>query len=65
MLAKNRAFSRFAVNDLETAKAFYRDTLGLDVSESYGGLTLPVANGATIMVYPKPDHPLATFSVLH
>ncbi len=65
MLDKNRAFSSFAVNDLETAKTFYRDTLGLDVTESYGGLTLPVANGATIMVYPKPDHTPATFTVLN
>lgn len=65
MLHKNQAFSSFAVNDIEQAKTFYTETLGLDVSDSYGGLSLTIANGSTVMVYPKPDHTPATFTVLN
>jgi catechol 2,3-dioxygenase-like lactoylglutathione lyase family enzyme len=65
MLHKNQAFSSFAVKDIEQAKAFYTETLGLEVSESYGGLSLTIANGSTVMIYPKPDHTPATFTVLN
>lgn len=65
MLQANQAFSSFAVNDIEKAKAFYSDPLGLEVSEQYGGLSLTIGNGGTVMIYPKPDHTPATFTVLN
>ncbi|MER6574110.1 VOC family protein [Nonomuraea sp. NPDC001023] len=65
MFGKTKAFSGFSVNDLAAAKAFYGDTLGLEVSESNGLLTLHIAGGTDILVYPKPDHVPATFTILN
>ena len=63
MFANTKAFSGFAVNDLESAKKFYGETLGLSTSEQYGLLTLHLAGGRDTLVYPKPDHvPPATRS---
>jgi catechol 2,3-dioxygenase-like lactoylglutathione lyase family enzyme len=60
-----KAFSSFSVSDLQKAKEFYGDTLGLEFSETPEGLELHVAGGSTIFVYPKPDHVPATFTVLN
>lgn len=65
MLQSNQAFSSFAVNDIEESKAFYTDILGLTVAEQYGGLSLEMGHGSTVMIYPKPDHTPATFTVLN
>jgi predicted enzyme related to lactoylglutathione lyase len=65
MFGKTKAFSGFSVNDLTAAKAFYGETLGLDVSESNGLLTLHISGGTDILVYPKPDHTPATFTILN
>jgi catechol 2,3-dioxygenase-like lactoylglutathione lyase family enzyme len=66
MFAKSKAFSGFAVDDLNAAKTFYGETLGLDVSEEPPGLlTLHIAGGTNIFVYPKPDHTPATFTILN
>ncbi|MFI7419100.1 VOC family protein [Nonomuraea sp. NPDC049684] len=65
MFGKTKAFSGFSVDDLAAAKAFYGDTLGLEVSESNGLLTLHIAGGTDILVYPKPDHVPATFTILN
>ncbi|MBP2031088.1 catechol 2,3-dioxygenase-like lactoylglutathione lyase family enzyme [Methanohalophilus levihalophilus] len=60
------AFSSFSVDDLEKAKAFYGETLGLEVAENpYMGLTINLAGGMKIYVYPKEDHQPATFTVLN
>jgi catechol 2,3-dioxygenase-like lactoylglutathione lyase family enzyme len=59
------AFSGFAVNDLGAAKRFYRDTLGLRVSEEHGLLTLHIAGGRDILVYSKADHAPASFTILN
>jgi catechol 2,3-dioxygenase-like lactoylglutathione lyase family enzyme len=59
------AFSGFSVNDLPAAKEFYGQTLGLDVSEEHGMLMLHVAGGAQILIYPKPNHTPATFTILN
>ena len=56
MLEKSRAFSSFSANDIPKAKEFYGGTLGLEVSESQGLLTLKLAGGNTVMIYPKPNH---------
>lgn len=65
MFAYTKAFSGFAVNDLEAAKKFYGDTLGLQTSERYGLLTLHLAGGRDTLVYPKPDHVPATYTILN
>jgi catechol 2,3-dioxygenase-like lactoylglutathione lyase family enzyme len=65
MFKDNRAFSGFAVNDIAAAKAFYVDTLGLEVTEANGMLRLHIANGAQALVYPKPNHVPATFTILN
>jgi predicted enzyme related to lactoylglutathione lyase len=60
-----KAFSSFSVNDLEKAKEFYGQTLGLDVSESEEGLSLHLKGDNEIFIYPKPDHAPATFTILN
>ena len=65
MLANSKAFSGFAVADVAQAKAFYGDTLGLDVSEEHGLLTLHLAGDRPTIVYPKPDHEPANFTILN
>jgi predicted enzyme related to lactoylglutathione lyase len=65
MFANTRAFSGFAVDDLETAKKFYGETLGLRTSEQYGLLTLHLAGGRDTLVYPKPVHVPASYTILN
>jgi len=64
MLQTNKAFSSFSVNDLQTAKQFYEQTLGLEVDESKEGLELHPGN-TNVFIYPKPNHKPATFTVLN
>jgi catechol 2,3-dioxygenase-like lactoylglutathione lyase family enzyme len=65
MLQKSKAFSGFSVQDIQKAKEFYGQTLGLKISESNGLLTLHFAGGNTVLIYPKPNHTPATFTVLN
>jgi len=65
MLANSKAFSGFAVADIEAAKAFYGDTLGLEVTEEHGILTLHLAGDRPTIIYPKPDHEPAGFTILN
>jgi predicted enzyme related to lactoylglutathione lyase len=65
MLKDSKAFSGFAVGDIEKAREFYGSTLGLKLSESNGLLTLHLAGGNNVLVYPKPNHVPATFTVLN
>ena len=65
MFANTTAFSGFAVSDLEAAKKFYGETLGLRTSEQYGLLTLYLAGDRDTLVYPKPDHVPATYTILN
>jgi catechol 2,3-dioxygenase-like lactoylglutathione lyase family enzyme len=58
------SFSSFSVNDLKQAKDFYRETLGLEVSESPEGLELRTGDNV-IFLYPKPNHAPASFTVLN
>src|SRR5258708_10094500 len=64
MLETNKAFSSFSVDDLQKAKQFYGQTLGLKVKESKEGLELQPGQ-QSIFVYPKPNHKPATFTVLN
>ena len=62
----SRAFSGFAVADLNAARDFYADTLGLDVAEENGMLILLLDGGARpTLIYPKPDHEPATYPILN
>jgi catechol 2,3-dioxygenase-like lactoylglutathione lyase family enzyme len=65
MFAKTKAFSGFSVDNIEAAKAFYGETLGLEVSEENGMLTLHIADGGNILIYPKPNHTPASFTILN
>lgn len=64
MFRDAKAFSGFSVDDMAAAKAFYGDTLGLNVSEENGMLTLHIAGDTNILVYPKPNHTPASFTIL-
>jgi catechol 2,3-dioxygenase-like lactoylglutathione lyase family enzyme len=65
MLKQSSAFSGFSVNDIPRAKEFYGQTLGLEVSESNGLLKLQLAGGTSVLIYPKPNHSPATFTILN
>lgn len=66
MFGRSQAFSSFSVDDVEKAKTFYGETLGLDVKEEPGmGLQLRFATGGQAFIYPKPDHEAASFTVLN
>jgi catechol 2,3-dioxygenase-like lactoylglutathione lyase family enzyme len=59
------AFSGFAVPDLEVARSFYGDVLGLEVGEEMGQLALTLPGGARVFVYQKDDHQPAVFTILN
>jgi predicted enzyme related to lactoylglutathione lyase len=68
MFKSTKAFSSFSVNDVEAAAKFYQDVLGLEVRRVEMGpglLELEIEGGNPIMVYPKPNHTPATFTVLN
>ena len=65
MFANTKAFSGFAVDDIGKAKQFYAETLGLEVTEENGMLTLHIAGDRPILVYPKPNHTPASFTILN
>ncbi|HSS93285.1 MAG TPA: VOC family protein [Candidatus Dormibacteraeota bacterium] len=63
MLNESKAFSGFSVNDLAAAKNFYGEVLSVPLEEIPAGLRLKIGNG--ILVYPKPDHVPATYTMLN
>jgi catechol 2,3-dioxygenase-like lactoylglutathione lyase family enzyme len=65
MLTNTPAFSGFAVPDIDAARDFYANTLGLDVTEENGLLTLKLAGDRPTLVYPKPDYTPATYTILN
>jgi catechol 2,3-dioxygenase-like lactoylglutathione lyase family enzyme len=65
MFRDTKAYSGFSVDDIPRAKEFYGDTLGLEVSEENGLLTLHIAGDRGTLVYPKPDHTPAEFTILN
>jgi catechol 2,3-dioxygenase-like lactoylglutathione lyase family enzyme len=65
MFKTTQAFSGFSVDDVQKAKKFYADTLGLEVSETHGMLTLHIQGGTKILAYPKPNHTPASFTILN
>jgi catechol 2,3-dioxygenase-like lactoylglutathione lyase family enzyme len=66
MLADAPTFSSFAVDDLDAARSFYGETLGLNVEDGpMGVLSLQLAGDRATLVYPKPDFTPATYTVLN
>src|SRR5712691_11783575 len=65
MFKDTKAFSGFSVNDIQKAKEFYSQTLGLEISEAHGLLKLHLAGSTTVLIYPKPNHTPATFTILN
>jgi catechol 2,3-dioxygenase-like lactoylglutathione lyase family enzyme len=66
MFSKTKAFSGFAAPDIEAARAFYADTLGIRTTEEHGLLTLHLADGdRPTLIYPKPDHTPAAYTILN
>jgi catechol 2,3-dioxygenase-like lactoylglutathione lyase family enzyme len=65
MFRDTKAYSGFSVDDIQRAKEFYGDTLGLEVSEENGLLTLHIAGDRGTLIYPKPDHKPAEFTILN
>ena len=65
MLEDSKAFSGFSTGDIPKTREFYASTLGLDATESHGVLTLRLAGGNNVLIYPKPNHVPATFTVLN
>ena len=59
-----KSFSSFSVNDLENAKRFYGETLGLELKQTPEGLELHTDNNV-VFLYPKPNHTPASFTVLN
>ena len=68
MFRESQAFSSYSIDDPTQALDFYGRTLGLDISEipgMEGMLRIRCPGGATVMLYPKPDHEPAAFTVLN
>lgn len=65
MLTASKAFSGFSADDIAKARDFYANTLGLKVSEAHGLLTLHLGGGTDVLIYPKPNHTPASFTVLN
>ena len=65
MLEDSKGFSGFAAPDIAKEKEFYTEKLGLKTSEDHGLLRLHLAGGNDVLIYPKPNHVPATFTVLN
>ena len=65
MFKDTKAFSSFSVDDLQKARQFYGQTLGLELSQTAEGLALRIAGGGQVFIYPKPNHTPASFTVLN
>jgi catechol 2,3-dioxygenase-like lactoylglutathione lyase family enzyme len=65
MFTNTKAFSGFAVDDVDKAREFYSETLGLKVSEENGLLTLEIAGDRPTLVYPRPNHTPAEYTILN
>ena len=65
MLKNTKAFSSFSVDDIQEAKEFYGQTLGLEITATEEGLGLKLAGGGDVFLYPKSNHEPASFTVLN
>ena len=68
MFANTKAYSGFAVDDLQKARQFYGETLGQRtsmISEEGGVMSLDLAGDRGTLVYLKPDFVPATYTILN
>ena len=65
MIMQNQVFSSFSVTNLQEAKKFYSEILGMEVNEGEYTLDLLIDGGHKIIVYPKADHQPASFTILN
>jgi catechol 2,3-dioxygenase-like lactoylglutathione lyase family enzyme len=65
MFRDSHGFSGFSTNDLAKTRAFYADTLGLEVTDENGMINLHLAGGGQVIIYPKDNHEPASFTVLN
>ena len=65
MFKDTKVFSGFSAPDIDAARAFYADTLGIETSDDNGMLILHLAGGRDTLVYPKPNHEPATYTILN
>src|ERR1700733_14279429 len=65
MFKSTKTFSSFSSNDLQKAKDFYNGILGIEVSENEMGILNLHLSGNEVIIYPKPNHEPATFTVLN
>jgi catechol 2,3-dioxygenase-like lactoylglutathione lyase family enzyme len=65
MLEHSKAFSGFSVDDIDKARQFYAETLGLRVTEENGLLTLHTEGDRNTVIYPKDNHEPATYTTLN
>jgi catechol 2,3-dioxygenase-like lactoylglutathione lyase family enzyme len=65
MFESTKAYSGFAVDDVEKAREFYGETLGLPASEAPAGLMVTLAGGRDTLIYGKPDFQPATYTILN
>ncbi len=65
MFTNTKAFSGFAVDDVDKAREFYGETLGLNTSVENDLLTLHIAGERPTLVYPRPGHTPAEYTILN
>jgi catechol 2,3-dioxygenase-like lactoylglutathione lyase family enzyme len=65
MFENATTFGGISVDDLDAARRFYGDTLGLPIHEGLGGVSVELPGGTHLWVYPKGDHRPASFTVLN
>lgn len=66
MFTPVNAFSGFSVDDIDAARSFYSEKLGLTVTDDdMGILRITLPGGAEVIAYPKPDHTPASFTILN
>lgn len=65
MFAATAAFSGFSVDDIQKARQFYTETLGLKLKDEKMGLHLQLPGGGEVFVYEKPNHQPATYTMLN
>ena len=65
MFKNANAFSGFAVDDIPAAREFYGTTLGLEVNDVEDMLDVTLGSGSHVLIYPKPNHEPATFTILN
>jgi catechol 2,3-dioxygenase-like lactoylglutathione lyase family enzyme len=65
MFKNAKAFSGFSVDDIPAAREFYGTTLGLEVTDVEDMLDVTLGSGAHVLIYPKPNHEPATYTILN